>query len=67
MLLVQTDGQRAPRHEFQLEMIVQAKQKGLSVGKVGITFVDRVYREPKLGATRFLPSSRACYSLFITT
>ena len=34
---------------FQMEIIVRAKQRGLQVQEVPITFVDRVYGESKLG------------------
>ena len=34
---------------FQMEIIVRAKQRGLKVAEVPITFVDRVYGESKLG------------------
>ncbi len=52
---------------FQMEMIVKAKQKGLSVGEVGITFVDRVYGESKLGGNEIFAFAKGLLYLFITT
>ena len=34
---------------FQMEIVVRAKQRGMHIAEVPITFVDRVYGESKLG------------------
>jgi hypothetical protein len=35
---------------FQMEIIIRARQLGLTIGEVPISFVDRIYGESKLGA-----------------
>ena len=39
---------------FQMEMIIRARQFGMTVGEVPITFVDRVYGESKLGGNEIV-------------
>jgi len=49
---------------FQMEMIVRARQLGLSVGEVPITFVDRVYGESKLGGNEIFQFAKGLLYLF---
>ncbi|KAI9013131.1 nucleotide-diphospho-sugar transferase [Gaertneriomyces semiglobifer] len=49
---------------FQMEMMVRAKQLGYRVGEVGITFVDRVYGESKLGADEIVGYLKGVWGLF---
>ncbi|XP_032827010.1 dolichol-phosphate mannosyltransferase subunit 1 isoform X1 [Petromyzon marinus] len=51
---------------FQMEMIVRARQLGLSVGEVPITFVDRLYGESKLGGNEIVSYLQGLYTLFST-
>jgi len=52
---------------FQMEMIVRARQQGLTVGEVPITFVDRVYGESKLGGNEIFGYLKGLLYLFATT
>ncbi len=52
---------------FQMEMLVRARQKGLRVGEVPITFVDRVYGESKLGGSEIVQFAKGLLHLFFTT
>jgi dolichol-phosphate mannosyltransferase len=50
---------------FQMEIIVRAKQRGMKVAEVPITFVDRVYGESKLGGMEILQYLRGLSALFM--
>lgn len=52
---------------FQIEMIIRARQLGLSIGEVPITFVDRFYGESKLGGTEIVQFAKSILYLFATT
>lgn len=52
---------------FQMEMIVRARQQGLTVGEVPISFVDRVYGESKLGGNEIFGYLKGLLYLFATT
>lgn len=52
---------------FQMEMIVRARELGLAVGEVPITFVDRVYGESKLGGNEIIAYVKGLLYLFATT
>ncbi|KAI6661126.1 Dolichol-phosphate mannosyltransferase subunit 1 [Oopsacas minuta] len=52
---------------FQMEMIVQAKVKGYTVGEVPITFVDRLYGDSKLGGSEIISFASGLLSLFAST
>ena len=52
---------------FQMEMIIRARQHGFSIGEVGITFVDRVYGESKLGGNEIIGFAKGLLYLFATT
>lgn len=52
---------------FQMEMIVRARQQGLTVGEVPISFVDRVYGESKLGGNEIFGYLQGLLYLFATT
>ena len=52
---------------IQMEMIVRARQQGLTVGEVPITFVDRVYGESKLGGNEIFGYLKGLLYLFATT
>ncbi|KAJ2940795.1 hypothetical protein O0L34_g10044 [Tuta absoluta] len=52
---------------FQMEMIIRARQLQYSVGEVGITFVDRVFGESKLGGSEILQFAKSLLYLFATT
>jgi dolichol-phosphate mannosyltransferase len=49
---------------FQMEIMVRAKQQGLRVEELPITFVDRVYGESKLGGMEIVQYLNGLYSLF---
>lgn len=53
-------------YTFQMEMMVRAKERGLTVGEVPITFVDRCYGESKLGAGEIAGYLRGLWQLFTT-
>ena len=66
---------------FQMEMMVRARQFGLTIGEVGtfssvvklnisqvpISFVDRVYGESKLGGNEIYGFVKGLLYLFATT
>ncbi|KAI5631130.1 glycosyl transferase family 2 domain-containing protein [Phthorimaea operculella] len=52
---------------FQMEMIIRARQLEYSVGEVGITFVDRVFGESKLGGSEIYQFAKSLLYLFATT
>lgn len=52
---------------FQMEVIVRARELGLSVAEVPITFVDRIYGQSKLGAGEIVAYLRGLLQLFTTT
>lgn len=45
---------QAKGYIFQMEMIIRARQFGMTLGEVPITFVDRVYGESKLGGNEIV-------------
>lgn len=51
---------------FQMEMIVRARQHGLSISEVPISFVDRVYGESKLGGNEIYQFAAGLLYLFAT-
>jgi dolichol-phosphate mannosyltransferase len=51
---------------FQMEMIVRARSKGLTIAEVPISFVDRVYGESKLGGTEIVSFAKGLLYLFAT-
>jgi len=52
---------------FQMEMMVRARQFGLTIGEVPISFVDRVYGESKLGGNEIYGFVKGLLYLFATT
>jgi dolichol-phosphate mannosyltransferase len=52
---------------FQMEMMVRARQFNFTIGEVGITFVDRLYGESKLGADEITGYLKGLFTLFLTT
>ena len=55
---------RSTGYVFQMEIVVRAKQRGLRVAEVPITFVDRVYGESKLGGMEIVQYLRGLAVLF---
>jgi dolichol-phosphate mannosyltransferase len=53
-------------YTFQMEMMVRAKQHGLKVEEVPITFVDRFFGESKLGAGEIAGYLTGLWTLFTT-
>ena len=51
-------------YTFQMEIIVRARENGLSIAQVPITFVDRVYGESKLGKSEIVGYLKGLWSLF---
>lgn len=51
-------------YTFQMEIIVRARERGLRIGQVPITFVDRVYGESKLGASEIVGYVKGLWQLF---
>ena len=49
---------------FQMEIMVRAKQRGMTVAEVPISFVDRVYGESKLGGMEIVQYLRGLANLF---
>ena len=49
---------------FQMEIVVRAKQRGLTIVEVPITFVDRVYGESKLGGMEIVQYLKGLALLF---
>lgn len=54
-------------YAFQMEIVVRARQLGLTFGEVPITFVDRIYGESKLGANEIIQYLKGLLKLFFTT
>jgi len=52
---------------FQMEMIIRAREQGLTIGEVPISFVDRVYGESKLGGNEIYGFLKGLLYLFATT
>jgi len=52
---------------FQMEVMVRIVDAGFSVEEVGITFVDRIYGESKLGAGEVMGFLKGVWNLFIGT
>lgn len=50
---------------FQMEMMIRARKAGYSIGEVGITFVDRLYGESKLGADEIAGYLKGVWKLFL--
>ena len=55
---------RSRGYVFQMEVIVRARQLGLRIAEVPITFVDRIYGESKLGALEIVAYLRGLGQLF---
>lgn len=53
-------------YTFQMEMMVRAGEKGMTVEEVPITFVDRRFGESKLGAGEIAGYLRGLWTLFTT-
>lgn len=51
-------------YTFQMEIIVRARESGLRIAQVPITFVDRVYGESKLGASEVVGYLKGLWALF---
>ena len=49
---------------FQMEMMVRARAHDYSIGEVGITFVDRLFGESKLGADEIVQYLRGLGQLW---
>ena len=60
--LVQSKG-----YAFQMEIVVRAKQLGLKIEEVPITFVDRIYGQSKLGTKEIILYLKGLMTLFFTT
>jgi len=54
-------------YAFQMEIVVLAKKAGYKVEEVGITFVDRLYGESKLGTREIVLYLKGLLYLFFTT
>jgi len=52
---------------FQMEMMVRARQKEMTIAEVPITFVDRFYGESKLGGNEVVGFVKGLLYLFATT
>ncbi|GMI04152.1 hypothetical protein TrRE_jg4711 [Triparma retinervis] len=52
---------------FQMEVMVRVVDRGYRVGEVGITFVDRIYGESKLGAGEVWGFLKGVAWLWLTT
>lgn len=53
-------------YTFQMEMVVRARENGLKIKEVPITFVDRFYGESKLGIGEIAGYLQGLYTLFKT-
>lgn len=51
-------------YTFQMEIIIRARERHLSIAQVPISFVDRVYGESKLGRSEIIGYLRGLWSLF---
>jgi len=58
---------RSKGYAFQMEILVHAKKRGLTLGEVPITFVDRIYGESKLGTKEIVLYLKGLLTLFFTT
>jgi len=58
---------RSKGYAFQMEILVHAKKENLKFGEVGITFVDRIYGESKLGTKEIVLYLKGLITLFFTT
>ncbi|KAG7340549.1 glycosyl transferase family 2 protein [Nitzschia inconspicua] len=58
---------RCKGYAFQMEIIVRSKQAGFTVGEVGISFVDRIYGQSKLGTKEIVMYVQGLLQLFFTT
>lgn len=54
-------------YAFQMEIVVRAKQKGMQIEEIPITFVDRIYGDSKLGAKEIVLYLKGLLTLFFTT
>ena len=54
-------------YAFQMEIVVRARQLGMTFAEVPITFVDRIYGESKLGANEIVQYLKGLLKLFFTT
>jgi dolichol-phosphate mannosyltransferase len=54
-------------YAFQMEIIVRSKKAGFRVGEVGISFVDRIYGQSKLGPKEIIMYVQGLLQLFFTT
>lgn len=52
---------------FQMEVMVRIVDEGFKVEEVGISFVDRIYGESKLGAGEVMGYLKGLWNLFTTT
>lgn len=57
---------RTKGYTFQMEMVVRARERGMSIAEVPITFVDRVFGESKLGANEIVSYLKGLWTLFTT-
>lgn len=51
---------------FQMEMMVRARQLNFTVAEVGISFVDRLYGDSKLGGDEIVGYLKGVWTLFTT-
>ena len=54
-------------YAFQMEIVVRARQLGMTFAEVPITFVDRIYGESKLGTNEIVQYLKGLFRLFLTT
>jgi dolichol-phosphate mannosyltransferase len=54
-------------YAFQMEIIVRSKHAGFQVEEVGISFVDRIYGQSKLGTKEIIMYLQGLLQLFFTT
>lgn len=52
---------------FQMEMMVRAREKNMTIAEVPISFVDRFYGESKLGGNEIIGFVKGLFYLFATT
>ncbi len=58
---------RCKGYAFQMEIIVRSKNAGFKVNEVGISFVDRIFGESKLGKKEIIMYIQGLMQLFFTT
>lgn len=51
-------------YTFQMEMVVRARERNMSIAEVPITFVDRVFGESKLGTNEIVSYLKGLWTLF---